>query len=255
MLHKNQILIILKTNKMKKILYALPILLGSLFLASCDQDEAIEEIDNSAIALESSLDKLYAYQKDITINSEEGSQAVVRVFSNNLNDVTAYSDANIRLVEIQAKESLNESLLRNNLIDLSEEKSDSDDVSDPDIASDSGIAFQLLHVNKSKEGVRYALSFNHPETSIAKADWQYYTHYSSPNQETIAEISRNSLWRRVYYGLKYKAYSGSSWATIQNEWKLVPNNSSYSHTKNPCYQFRMRVKTKKSSAYSVTFDY
>lgn len=242
---------------MKKLFYALPIF-GLLFFASCDKDESNEIIDESAITSDFSLKDIYDFQKDITISSEEGSTGVVRIYANNQSALTNYSTENLSLMEIHSTETLKESLVRHNIMDLTEtaidsEEGDAKDVSFEETGND--IAFELVQLTKANPNSKYAINFNHPQTNTSKASWQYYTHYSSVNQAQIAEIARHNFWRRVYYGLKYKAYSNSSWATIQNEWKLISNNQSFSHTKNPCYQFRFRVKTKNNSAYTVTFDY
>ncbi|MGY3792439.1 hypothetical protein [uncultured Aquimarina sp.] len=242
---------------MKKLFYALPIF-GLLFFASCDKDESNEIIDESAITSDFSLKDIYDFQKDVTISSEEGSTGVVRIYANNQSALTNYSTENLSLMEIHSNETLKESLVRHNIMDLTEttidsEEGDAKDASFEETGND--IAFELVQLTKANPNSKYAINFNHPQTNASKASWQYYTHYSSVNQAQIAEIARHNFWRRVYYGLKYKAYSNSSWATIQNEWKLISNNQSFSHTKNPCYQFRFRVKTKNNSAYTVTFDY
>lgn len=240
---------------MKNLFYVLPIL-GLLFFASCEKEETSEFVDETQ---SSTVAKLYDFHKDITIASEEGSKALIRVYSNSETSLQEYSAENLSLLEIKPNETLKQSLVRHQLMDLSLNNVE-EDMDDPKDASfdeeiNNDIGFELLTVINRNPNVKYAINFNHPNINETKASWQYYTHYSSPNEAQIAEIARHSVWRRVYYGLKYKAYSSSSWATIQNEWKLIKNNQSFSHTKNPCYQFRMRVKTKKNSAYSVTFDY
>jgi len=241
---------------MKKVLYVLP-MIGMLFFTSCDKDESGEIIEATAITVDDSLKGLYDYHKDIMIQSVEGSEAVMRVYANSKQSISMYTKANITLVEIVEGETLKQSLNRQGIMSESSQAIEEEGYQDFEKTQESAedIAFQLLHVTKKNVGVRYAISFNHPDDTAKLAPWRYYTHYSTPNQEKIAEIARHSVFRRVYYGLKYKAYSGSSWNTIQNEWKKVKNNESFSHTKNPCYQFRMRVKTKKNSAYTVTFDY
>ncbi|MFD2563495.1 hypothetical protein [Aquimarina rubra] len=242
---------------MKKLFYVLPII-GLLFFTSCDKDESNEVMNESAITPEFSLKSIYDFHKDVTITSEEGSTGVVRVYANNEAALIGYSNTNLSLMEINQNETLKQSLVRHNKMDLTKPDTD-ENVSDEKSASleeaGNDIAFELIQLTKANPNSKYGINFDHPQNNIAKASWQYYTHYSSVNQAQIAEIARHNFWRRVYYGLKYKAYSNSSWATIQNEWKSISNNQSFSHTKNPCYQFRMRVKTKNNSAYTVTFDY
>ncbi|WP_299435799.1 hypothetical protein [uncultured Aquimarina sp.] len=242
---------------MKKLFYALPII-GLLFFTSCDKDESNEVMDESAVTSEFSLKSIYDFHKDITITSDEGSTGTVRVYANDENSLADYSSENLTLMEINQNETLKQSLIRHNKLDLTQPDTDEDiDDQKSDSFEENGadIAFELVALTKANSASKYAINFNHPQNDYAKASWGYYTHYSSVNQAQIAEIARHNFWRKVYYGLKYKAYSNSSWATIQNEWRLIKNNQSFSHTKNPCYQFRMRVKTKKNSAYSVTFDY
>ncbi|AXT57277.1 hypothetical protein J8L88_01365 [Aquimarina sp. MMG015] len=242
---------------MKKLFYALPII-GLLFFISCDRDESNEIMEESALETEFSLNSVYDFHKDVTVTSEEGSTGIIRIHANNETALINYSSINLSLMEINANETLKQSLVRHNKMDLTQpdvdkETDDQKNVSYEESGND--IAFELIQLTRANPTSKYAINFNHPQTNTSKASWQYYTHYSSVGESQIAEIARHSVWRRVYYGLKYKAYSGSSWATIQNEWKKINNNQSFSHTKNPCYQFRMRVKTKKNSAYSVTFDY
>lgn len=242
---------------MKKLFYALPII-GLLFFASCEKEASNEIMDESVLEAEFSLKDIYSFHKDVAISSEEGSTGVVRIYSNNENSLNHYSNANLSLMDINQNETLKQSLERHHKIDLTQPEVDvemNDEKSTSFEENGNDIAFELVALTKADPNAKYAINFDHPQTSIAKAGWNYYTHYSSAGQSQIAEIARHSVWRRVYYGLKYKAYSGSSWATIQNEWRKINNNQSFSHTKNPCYQFRMRVKTKKNSAYSVTFDY
>ncbi len=253
----NLFLILKPKITMKKVLYVLPII-GMLFFMSCDKDEAtIEAIDETAIEVDTTIKGIYDFHKDIMIQSKEGSEALVRVYANSEQSITGYTKANMTLVEIEEDETLKQSLKRQHIMNEGSNRVSEEESMDVDKAEISGgdIAFQLVAITKRNAGVRYAISFNHPDDNTSRASWKYYTHYSTPNQEKIAEIARHSVVRRVYYGLKYKAYSNSSWNTIQNEWKKVSNNESFSHTKNPCYQFRMRVKTKKNSAYTVTFDY
>lgn len=253
-----QFLILKTIQKMKKLFYVLP-MLAVLFFTSCEKEETNEYADETQLTAESPITKLYDFHKDITITSTEGTKALVRIYSNSASDLNEYSSKNLNLMEIRSDETLKQSLIRHQIVDTSLDHAEGDleeekgNTFDEDAGND--IGFQVIEVFNPNPDAKYAINFNHPDTNAAKLSWKYYTHYSSPNQAQIAEIARHSVWRRVYYGLKYKAYSGSSWATIQNEWRKISNNQSFSHTKNPCYQFRMRVKTKKNSAYSVTFDY
>jgi len=237
---------------MKKLFYALPII-GLLFFASCEKDESKEIIDESAIEAIDLEKDLYRFHKDIFIASNEGSEAIMRVYSNSEAAVASYSSDHLKLVETSLDETVSEGLVRQDIKDNStdialEEGTDDFDAKE---AGGVGIAFKLIEVTKRNPNVNYSVSFYHPE-NIAKG-WSFWTHYSGIGQ-TIATIDRHSAFRRVYFGLKHKRYSSSTWSILRSEWSYLSNGSSYSIIRNPSYQFRFRVKSKRSSAYTVNFS-
>lgn len=238
---------------MKKLLYVLPII-GLLFFTSCDKEESNEIIESSAKDTVDSVKGLYDFHKDIAFNSEQGSQGIMRIYSNSESTIEDYSSQHLKLVEIAESETLQQALVRQKIKEPNNTTKDeeSDNKFNSEEASDSGIAFQLISVTKRNPNVRYAVSFYHPEKNT-KVSWSYFTHYSGIGQ-TIATIDRHSALRRVYYGLKHKAYSTSVWSILRTEWTFLSNGNSFSIIRNPSYQFRMRVKTKSSSAYTVNFD-
>ncbi|PKV51777.1 hypothetical protein ATE84_3875 [Aquimarina sp. MAR_2010_214] len=242
---------------MKKLLLVFPIL-GMLFFASCDRDETNETTDITGETEIEEVKSLYDFHTDIKIQSDEGSEAIMRVFSNSEQELSNYSNKNMMLVEIGNKETLKQSLTRHGVVQEGQENSSEEEKNidlpqnDDNIVDD--IAFQLVKITKRNPNVKYAVSFIHPETNSSKASWKTYTHLSPVNSK-FAEILRHSVVRRVYYGLRFKEHSYNSWTNIVSEWKKVKNGQSFSHHKDPCYQFRMRVKTKKRSAYTVSFGY
>jgi len=116
-----------------------------------------------------------------------------------------------------------------------------------------GIAFEVVQRNLSAEFTKVAVTFKHPQTDSRKK-WGYYWHYSQAGVDHTASIDRSNAWRRVFFGLKYKQTSTSSWSTIVSEWRKLGNNDTYTAERATSYQFRFRVKTKKQSAYTVYFE-
>lgn len=224
--------------------------MGLLF--SCNKSEVLD-LDNNATT--ASVD-VYTYTKDITFKNDN-SEATIRVHAHTEAALTAYNSRNFKLVEVQANETLEEALVRLKIVDPTQGENPDEaqeDVlhSENEVASE--LAFELVKVSNPVEGSHYAVSFFHPELNN-RASWQYFTHYSTASQNLLehADIARHNFWRRVYFGLKYRPYSNSGWNVVQNEWRKLSNNQTMSYTRTPCYQYRARVKTKKSSAYTVSF--
>jgi len=238
---------------MKKLFYALPVI-GLLFFTSCEKDQTNEIVEETAVEIADLEKDLYDFHKDVMITSEGGSQAIMRVYSNSESAVAAYSNENFELVETFKNESLSEGLIRqkikNNNNSIEELEEDIDEINEKD-SPGAGIAFKMVSITNKNPDVNYSVSFYHPE-NIAKG-WSFWTHYSGIGQ-TIATIDRHSAFRRVYFGLKHKRYSTSTWSILRSEWSYLSNGGSYSIIRNPSYQFRFRVKSKRSSAYTVNFS-
>ena len=222
--------------------------------SSCKKEGLDTSIKQSDIIVEPAPEALYGFYKDIIISSPEGHQGTMRVYSDDESGLNNYDSRNFKLIEVFNGETLQDALVRNNIMDLTEgeneeELEDDDMILEEEFKSD--YAFQLIKSPVSSNG-SFAVSFFHPINDNPRDPWQYFTHYSAAaqNLEQTVDITRHSFWRRVYYGLRYKVYSTSNWSTIQNEWKKIKNNQTISHTKNPCYQYRARIKTKNSNAYS-----
>lgn len=221
---------------------------------SCQKNELAEiqnEVPNVA------QEDQYAFSKELAITLNQ-TEAIVRIHANTEWDLAAYSAENFQLVEVKNTESLEKALLRQGVMETSrhdntkEEQDDESFTNEPEVAST--LAFELVEINGKKDGSHYAISFFHPESS-RKASWQYFTHYSTANGsvDEHCDIARHSVWRRVYYGLKYRRLASSNWSVIQNEWRKLSNNQTASYTRTPCFQYRARIKTKRSSAYTVSF--
>lgn len=218
---------------------------------SCNEREVITLANNT----QAEEDKEFLFSKDISIRlgSTEG---VMRVHANTELALEEYSARNFQLVEVRATESLTDALVRNKTIDLNEEAPDESEDSEmgreDEVAS--SLAFELIEIKNKNTDSHYAVSFLHPNNN-SRASWQYFTHYSTAAQdlEPTADIARHSFWRRVYHGARYRSSSTSNWSTLQTEWRKLSNNQTMSYIKKPCYQYRIRVKTKKSSAYTVSF--
>lgn len=236
--------------------------LAVLFISaviSCTKETSIIDPNNAASTTDLSSagkDDGFTFQKDVQIRSANA-QATIRVFARSNSDLDQYDATNFKLVEILGEESLEAALVRQEIMNPDEgknreEANDPLNVEEAEVLSSFG--FQLIEVSNADPNRRYAVSFLHPEDN-SRASWQYFTHYSTAQQnlEQNCDIARHSFWRKVYHGLKYRAYSSSNWSVIQSEWRKLSNNQTMSYTKNPCFQYRARVKTKKSSAYTVSF--
>lgn len=197
------------------------------------------------------------YSKRIQLFDKSGQNAVIiRVSSEDQSLVEQYSSKNFEVVPIRKGQSLNEAVqayygTRN------EDQESLEEASEEAYVDAANISFEIISMELSEEHINIGLTFIHPEDNSLRASWKYYTHYSAAGQglEQTASIERHSFWRRVYFGMYYKAYSWSGWSTIISPWRKLSNNDSYSANRNPSYQFKVRVKTKKSSAYTVSFEY
>jgi len=236
----------------KLFLMAISVIAMSLAM-SCQNNEVI---DIAKDATAPTQEKAYDFSKDVTIAAGQ-TRATLRIHADSEAELAAYTAENFRLVEVNNAESLEDALVRNRIVNTNERANAAeadDELLENEAEVTSSLAFELVEVSNKVEGKRYAVSFFHPESN-SRASWQYFTHYSTAGQdlEPHCDVARHSFWRRVYYGVKYRRTSSSNWSVIQNEWRKLSNNQTMSYTKTPCYQYRTRVKTKKSSAYTVSF--
>jgi hypothetical protein len=233
----------------KLFLMALTIISMSL-ITSCEED-----VITLANDTQTEENKEFLFSKDVLIQLGN-TQATMRVHANTELELEGYTARNFQLVEVKADESLTNALVSNKTVDLNEENLD--ETQEPTMHTEepvaSSLAFELVQIENKNAGSHYAVSFLHPGDN-ARASWQYFTHYSSAvqNLEPNASIIRHSALRRVYFGATYRSSSTANWSTLQSEWRKLSNNQTVSYSKTPCYQYRITVKTKKSSAYSVSF--
>lgn len=218
---------------------------------SCNEREVITLANNTA----AEEGKEFLFSKDISLQLGN-TQATMRVHANTEIALEGYSPRNFQLVEVKAGENLTDALVRNKTLDLNE--NNPNEIQEPEMHTEedvaSSLAFELVGLENEKAGSHYAVSFFHSGDN-SRASWQYFTHYSTAaqNLEQNANIARHSALRRVYFGATYRSLSSSNWSTLQNEWRKLSNNQTVAYSKTPCYQYRIRIKTKKSSAYTVSF--
>lgn len=216
-------------------------LLISTFLASCSKGEIPEETDLISVKTD------YEFSKDFELSSLHGDTATIRVYANDLELLNLYSEDNFTLTKISYDE-----VASNNKVET-EENNDIDTFED----EESPLAFELLNVKKNSSSAALSVTFNHPNSrgNLAKAGWNYYTHYSSSTGiHYSARIIRGNTLKRVYFGLKYRTSGYSNtWYTKVSEWRSLSRNETYHQAQPGVWQFKMRVKTKSRSAYSVAF--
>ncbi|WP_298427497.1 hypothetical protein [uncultured Kordia sp.] len=216
-------------------------LLVSTFLTSCNKGEIPEETDSISAKTD------YEFSKDFELSSLHGDTATIRVYANDLELLNLYSEDNFTLSETNYDE-----ILSNNK-DETEENNDVGTLDD----EKSPLAFELMNVKKNDSSTALSVTFNHPKSkgNLAKSGWNYYTHYSSSTGiHYSARIIRGNTLKRVYFGLKYRTSGYSNtWYTKVSEWKSLSRNETYHQAQPGVWQFKMRVKTKSRSAYSVAF--
>ena len=236
---------------MKKVFYFIFLSLGvSAMFTSCSKE------DNSS-AIEPTI-----FSRSIQIFDTNGGNSVeIKLSSKDENLLAEYSQDNFELIPIMEGQSSEEAIKQyygEDATSTGKEEADIEDVSNNietpiDFPT---VSFDILSQNL-QVGVRgVAVTFKHPDAG-EKSKWKYYWHYSAAGQglEQTASITRTNGWRRVFFGLSYRAYSNSSWSEIISDYKKLHNNENYTANRNPCYQFRFHVKTKKQSAYTVSFTY
>ncbi len=249
-----------------KLFYALMVLV-MLSSTSCVRDD-VEDLNQiqSGLIFEPEPEEFYQFYKDVEFYSiDRNESGVMRVYADIENDLNDYNSNDFTLVKIFEGETLLEALDRIGYVNNQKEAIDANEISEQELEEDfkSPVAFKFIS-NSKCENCNYAVTFfypsegglQNPESLSSRGGWKYYTHYSAAGQglEESVDITRHSWWRRVYYGLRNKAYGSSGWSTIQNEWKKIKNNETVSYTRNPCYQYRARIKTKRNTAYSINFS-
>lgn len=186
------------------------------------------------------------FSKNITIFDKSGQNSIVmRVSAGDQSLINQYTAANFEFTALKKGESLPKPQTTGT--------EENEEVADDNAATAQHISFEVIERSLAPEFSKIAVTFKHPEGQ-SRADWGYYWHYSQVNVDQTAFITRRNFWKRVYFGLKYKPSSTSSWSTIVSEWYKLSNNQTYNVERNPCYQFRFHVKTKKQSAYTVNFE-
>ncbi|WP_299465836.1 hypothetical protein [uncultured Microscilla sp.] len=185
------------------------------------------------------------FSKNITVFDKSGQNSIVmRVSADDKSLIEQYTAANFVFTALKKGETIARPQTTG-----TEENGETED----NAANAQHVSFEVMQRSLAPEFSKIAITFNHPDDQ-SRASWKYYWHYSQANVDKSAFIERHNMWRRVFFGLKYRPNSGSSWSTIVSTWYKLSNNQSYSVDRNPCYQFRFHVKTKKQSAYTAYFE-
>jgi len=131
---------------MKKSIYGGVLLIALAFgFTSCESEDVklTEEVGLEEVNKDLLLDE-YRNSKDVVVNSKDGSSAVVRIYSNQNGILEQYSEKNFYLVPMNTGETINEALLRANVI--TEEKESGTDYDNDDYderSSESTKAFSM----------------------------------------------------------------------------------------------------------------
>ncbi len=165
-----------------------------------------------------------------------------------------WSSSNFELLPVLESQTIEEALENAYSSDsdsTSEAESDDDEDADDD---DSASALSITIISKNlNTGVK-----NVALTTIAPEDdsrsWKYNTYYSQANVDHTFYIERHHILRRVFFGLKYKSTSSSSWSTSISEWKKLSNHESYEKTYSTCYQMKARVKYRSTNNFTTYFE-
>lgn len=219
---------------------------ATLILSSCskEDEQGLNNTDNQT-----------TFSKEITLQDESGENSIVmRVSSDDPSLVENYSKDNFKITAVPFGKTTAEVL--NTIYDTNDEASSEDLENDADVSTVNAPEVNFETISKNlKDGIKnVAITFSHPESNDDRASWKIYTHTSDINIDHVAFITRHSVTRRVYVGLEYKATSASSWSSIISAWDKLKNKEVINEYKSTCYQFKMRVKTKKSSAYTYSFE-
>jgi hypothetical protein len=208
---------------------------STLFFNSCENEDSVMTIKKST----------EDYSKDITLE-KDGNIVIMRVSSQDESLINLYSEENFELVPIPEGKDLCD------MLDLVEGDSSEEDLEDFPVTSIS-VSFTTISETRAEDIKSVAVTFKHPDFGDERS-WGYWWHYSQEGVDKTAVICDSHWWYKVYYGLKYKAYSNSSWSTVISEWTKAPNNDCKSRTKSLVYQYQFHVKARKSSVYTVDFE-
>ncbi|MFO7867977.1 MAG: hypothetical protein R6U95_01600 [Bacteroidales bacterium] len=219
-------------------------------ITSCSKDDKIN--DNSQ-----QLHEPINFSKEIQLYDASGENSVImQVSSKDTSLVAMYSADNFEIIPIKQGQTTSEAIKEYYGSTSQEVSSDYEQDSDGDFAENgtesSSISFEVISKDLSAETRNVAVTYVHPDDGDERAKWRYYDHYSFDDCVTITRVS---FWRRVYVGVYCKKKSPySSWSTITGAWYKLRNNEQHNKCEVGSYRLKARVKTKKSSAYTIEFD-
>ncbi|WP_075343601.1 hypothetical protein [Tenacibaculum agarivorans] len=219
-----------------------------LMLASCSSENEPElNLDDT--------NQQTTYIKDITIFDESKENSIVmRVSADDPSIVENYSKDNFKIIPVPIGKTTAEVLTNINVADEEETNGYIESDAQAIAVNAPEINFETISKNLNSGIKNVAITFLHPENNDYRASWSVYTHTSDQDIDHVAFITRHSVTRRVYIGLEYKPYSTSSWSSIIAAWKKLKNKDVVNEQRSICHQFKLRVKTKKSSAYTYSFE-
>ncbi|HPE18766.1 MAG TPA: hypothetical protein P5200_14025 [Tenuifilaceae bacterium] len=219
-----------------------------LLFYSCQKEE-----DKFSIMNTSTL----KFQKDVQVADETRENTItIRVSSNDESLPLLYSEKNFKLIPIYEGKSSCETINSIYTDNYSTEYTEQESNEENSKVSVNPISFEIISQKLAENVKGIAITYMHPDFGDDKGE-QYFWHYSQAiqNLERTASICDTHWWWDVHFGLKYKAYSTSSWSTVVSEWTKVPNKDCTTKTKDIIYQYQMHVRCRRSSAYTVTFEY
>ncbi|MFW5852011.1 MAG: hypothetical protein ACOCWB_07300, partial [Bacteroidota bacterium] len=196
------------------------------------------------------------YSRDLQLYDKIGENSVVmRVSSDEQSLLELYSADNFEIIPIKNGQNLDEALFEHygeiNPISADSDGNVDDDMSTLD-ENAQVISFQIISKQLDDGVDNIAVNYVHPDDGDERAKWRYYDHYGFEDYVTITRVS---FWRRVYCGVYYQKTSPlSSWSTIVGTWYKLSNNEQVNKGEVGSYRIKARIKTKKSSAYTIEFD-
>jgi len=234
----------MKTFKLKQLLYLFTIGLTSTFF-SCEKSI----INPSQTDVNSLKQQIYS-KKVILKDASSETMISLLISSEDASLINEYTEDNFSLVCMKKGDDFQTKI--RNLYPVTEEDEGEENSSNEenDIVEGVYISFEVISEELGTDITHYAITFIQPESMDARG-WKYYTHYSNKD---CATIEKHNFWRRVYYGMYYKLSSTGGWNTLITSWRKLNNNESYSRCQSNSYKMKVKVRTKRSTSYTVYFE-
>ncbi|MDA3882426.1 MAG: hypothetical protein PF481_04030 [Bacteroidales bacterium] len=221
---------------------------STLLFNSCEkEDNALEPANTDANV---------TYSKDVQLYDKAGENSVImRVSSDDQSLLKLYTSDNFEIIPIKNGQNLDEALVEHygEINSIGADSAENLEDETPNLDENAQvIAFQIISKDLDDGVDNIAVNYVHPDDGDERAKWRYYDHYG---YEDYVTITRVNFWRRVYCGVYYQASSPfSTWSTIVGTWYKLSNNEQINKGEVGSYRLKARIKTKKSSAYTIEFD-